>query len=148
MSSARIWCHHCIVFLLTGAWLDKHNSGTRNHRVPYLISTGLERSEWRETTRGRSFHSKLFVSILNFRETEQPNRTGNNPTDFIGETAQLDPKTGVPSRGQRVLLTRRMTLHANIPHVKPQSRRCCHPSRTFGQSPEDIISPSRLDDDS
>ena len=28
--------------------------------VSYLISTGLERLEWDETTRGRSFHSKLF----------------------------------------------------------------------------------------
>ena len=51
------------------------------------------------------FHSKLFVSILNFQATEQPTRTENNPADFCGGTAQLDPKTGVPSRGQRVLLT-------------------------------------------
>ena len=34
-----------------------------------------------EGIRGRSFHSKLFVSILNFQATEQPTRTENNPTD-------------------------------------------------------------------
>ena len=61
---------------------------------------------WNETTRGCSFHSKPFLSILNFQATEQPTRTEkNNPTDFCGGTAQLDPKTGVPSRGQRVLST-------------------------------------------
>ena len=93
------------------------------------MSTGLELLEWNETTRGHSFHSKLFVSILNFQATEQPTRTENNPTDFCGGTAQLDPKTGVPSRGQRVLLTQRMNFHANIPQGKPQSRRC-EPSKS------------------
>ena len=77
--------------------------------VSYLISTGLERLEWSETTRGRSFHSKLFVSILNFQANEQTTRTENNLTDFCGGTVQPDPKTEVPSRGQRVLLTQRMT---------------------------------------
>ena len=43
--------------------------------VSYFISTGLERLEWNETTRGRSFHSKPFVSILNFQATEQPTPT-------------------------------------------------------------------------
>ena len=38
-----------------------------------------------------------------FLATEQPTRTENNPTDFCGGTAQLDPKTWVPSRGQQVL---------------------------------------------
>ena len=99
-------------------------------------------------TRGRSFHSMLFVSILNFQATEQPTRKENNPTDFCGGTAQLDPKTGVPSRGQRVLLTQRMTLHANIPQGKPQSNGASHPSRTFGKRLEVMISPSRLYDDS
>ena len=94
-----------------------------------LISTGFERLEWNETTRGRSFDSKLFVSILIFQATEQPTRTENNPTDFCGGTAQLDPKTAVPSRGQRVLLTQRMNFHANIPQGKPQSRRC-EPSKS------------------
>ena len=42
---------------------------------------------------------------MNFQATEQPTRTENSPTDFCGGTAHLDPKTGVPSRGQRVLLT-------------------------------------------
>ena len=83
-----------------------------------------ERLERNETTRGRSFHSNLYVSILNFQATEQLTRTENNPTDFCGWTAQLDPKTGVPSHGQRVLLTQRTTLHANIAQGKPQSRRC------------------------
>ena len=92
--------------------------------VSSLISTGLGRLEWNETTRGRSFHSKLFVSILKFQTTEQRTRTENNPTDVFGGTAQLDPKTGVSSRGQRVLLTQIMTLHASIPQGKPQSRRC------------------------
>ena len=94
------------------------------------------------------FHSKLFVSILNFQATEQPTRTEHNPTDFCGGTAQLDPKTGVPSRGQRVILAQIMTFHANIPQGKPQSGRCEPPSRTFGESVEVMIPPSRLDDDS
>ena len=34
--------------------------------VSYLSSTWLKRLEWNETTRVRSLHSKLFVSILNF----------------------------------------------------------------------------------
>ena len=59
--------------------------------------------ELNETTRGRSFHSELLVSILNFQATEQPTRTENNSTDSRSGTAQLDPKTGVASRGQRVL---------------------------------------------
>ena len=82
------------------------------------------RLEWNKTTRGRSFHFKLFVSILNFQATEQPTRTENNLAHFCGGTAQLDPKTGVPSRGQRVHLTQIMTLHADIAQDKPQSRRC------------------------
>ena len=64
------------------------------------------------------------MSILNFQATEQPTRTENNPTDFCGGTTQLDPKTGVPSLGHRVLLTQWMTFHAKIPQGKPQSRRC------------------------
>ena len=55
-----------------------------------------------------------FVSNLNFQANEQPTPTKNSPSDFCGGTAQLDSKTGVPSRGQRVLLTQRMTFHANI----------------------------------
>ena len=42
-----------------------------------------------------------------FPATEQQTRTENNPTDCFGGTAELDPKTGVPSRGQRVLLAQR-----------------------------------------
>ena len=80
--------------------------------VSSLISTGLGRLEWNETTRGRSFHSKLFVSILSVQATGQPTRTENNPTDFCGGTAQLDPTTRLPSRGRRVLLTQRMNFHA------------------------------------
>ena len=69
-----------------------------------------------------------------FQATEQPTRTKNNPTDFCGGIAQLDPKTGVPSRGQRVLLARTMTFHANVAQGKPQSRRCySHPSGTLGK---------------
>ena len=58
--------------------------------------------------------TRLFVVVVpfqavcvhtEFQATEQPTRTETNPTDFCGGTAQLDPKTGVPSRGQRVLLT-------------------------------------------
>ena len=92
--------------------------------VSQLSWTGLEQLEWNETIRGSPFHSKLFVSISNFQATEQPARTENNPTEFCGGTAQPHPKTGVPSRGQRELLTQRMTLHANITPGKPQNRRC------------------------
>ena len=94
-----------------------------------LHSAGLERLEWNEAIRGISFHSKLFVSILNFQATEQPTRTLINPTDCCGGTAQLDPKTGVPSRGKRVLLTQKMNFHANILQGKPPSRRC-EPSKS------------------
>ena len=57
--------------------------------------------------RVRWFHSKLFVSILGYQATEQPTRTGDNPTEFCGGSAQLDQKTGVPSRGQRMRLTQK-----------------------------------------
>ena len=57
-----------------------------------------------------------------FQATEQPTRTENSPTDVCGGTAPLDPKTGLPSRGQRVLLTQIITLHANIPQGKPAVR--------------------------
>ena len=56
-----------------------------------------------------------------FQATEQPTRTKNNPTDFCGGIAQLDPKTGVPSRGQRVLLARTMTFHANTRYSARQA---------------------------
>ena len=46
----------------------RHGENKDDPGVSQLISTGLERLEWNETTRGHSFHSKLFVSILNFRE--------------------------------------------------------------------------------
>ena len=104
--------------------------------------------EWNEAIRGRSFHSKLFASILNFQATEQPTRTEINPTDFSGGTSQLDPKTGVPSRGQRVLLTQIMNFHAIYRKASLRAGGASHPSRTFAESLEVIISPSRLDDDS
>ena len=90
--------------------------------VSEFISAGLERLEWNEAIRGRSIPSCL--SILNFQATEQPTRTELNPTDFCGGTAKLDPKTGVPSHEQRVLLTQRITFHATLPQGKPQSNRC------------------------
>ena len=108
---------------------DRGQVTTWTQGVFERISTGLERLEWSETTRGRSLHSKLFVSIQHFQATEQPTRTDNNPTDFCGGTAQLAPKTGVPSRGQRVLLTQRTTFHESIAQGKPQSRRC-EPSKS------------------
>ena len=77
--------------------------------------------------RGYSWSLVPFQAVCahtEFPATEQPTRIENNPTDFCGGTAQLDPKTGVPSRGQRVLLTQRMHFHANIPQGMPQSRRC------------------------
>ena len=55
------------------------------------------------------------------------------PKDFCGGTAQLDSKTTVPSRGQRVVfLTRRRTKHANIAQGKPQAG-ASHPSGTLGK---------------
>ena len=90
-----------------------------------------------------------FVSNLNFQANEQPTPTKNSPTDFCGGTAQLDSKTGVPSRGQRVLLTQRTTLHANRAQGKRQSRLAIQVEPS-GEAylVEVMISPSRLDDDS
>ena len=85
-----------------------------------LFRSGWERLEWNEAIRGRSFYSKRFVSVLTFQATEQPTRTETYPSDSCGGTAQLYPKTGVPPRGQRVLLTQRMDFHANILQGKPQ----------------------------
>ena len=60
-----------------------------------------------------------------YHQHELPKVTsGDYPTDVCGGTAQLNTKTGVPSRGQGVVLTQRMNFHANIPQGKPQSRRC------------------------
>ena len=47
----------------------------------------------------------MFCVYFEIQATELPTRTESNPTDFCGGTALLDHKTGVPSRGQRVLLT-------------------------------------------
>ena len=58
-----------------------------------------------------------FLRVLcpfGLQATEQPTRTKNNPTDFCDGTAQIDSKAGVPSRGQRVLLTRIRTLRLAI----------------------------------
>ena len=109
-------CVRDVIISLVCLWLQG--------RVVNFFDRGLERLEWNETTRGRSFHSRLFASILNFQATEHPTRTESNPTDFWGGTAQLDPKTGGASPEQRALLTQRTTLHANIPQGKPQNRRC------------------------
>ena len=84
---------------------------------------------------------------MNFQATEQQTRTENNPTDFCGGTAQLDPKTGVPSRGQRVLLTQRIFMQI-YRKASLRAGDVGHSSRTFGGSLEVMISPSRLDDDS
>ena len=86
---------------------------------------------------------KLFVSILNFQATEQPTRTGTNLTDVCGGTAQLDPKTGVPSRGQRVLLTQIMNFHASILQGKPQSRRCEQKVLTYTKHTK-VLLPGKL----
>ena len=78
----------------------------------------------------RSFVSFQAVCVhTEFRGNRATDPNRNNPTDFCGKTAQLDPKTGVPSRGQRVLLTQRMNFHANMQQGKPQSRRC-EPSKS------------------
>ena len=86
-----------------------------------------------------------------FQATEQPTRTETNPTDFCGGTAQLDPKTGVPSRGQRVLLTENEFSCKYFEAYCKASLRAggaSRPSRTFAESLEVMISPSQLDDDS
>ena len=71
--------------------------------------------------RGYSWSFDPFQAVcvhFEFQATEQPTPTENNSTDFCGRTAQLEPKTVVPSRGQRVLLTRSMTFHENIAQGK------------------------------
>ena len=103
--------------------IDMRGESSPNEGVSQLISTGMERLEWSETTRSRSFRSKLFVSISNFQATEQPTRTENSSTDFCGGTAQLDPKTGAITWAASVL-TQKITSHANIAQGKPQRTRC------------------------
>ena len=83
-----------------------------------------------------------------FQGTEQPTRTEMNPTDFCGGTAQIDFKTGLPSRGQRVLLTRGMTSNANIMQASLRAGGASHPSGTLQKNVEVMISPPRPDDDS
>ena len=38
----------------------------------HVFSTGLEWSEWNETTRGRLFHSQASCAHVEFQATEQP----------------------------------------------------------------------------
>ena len=49
----------------------------------------LERLEWNETTRGRSFHSKLFVSILTHSSTWSRNTAGT--TCLLNKVLQVPP---------------------------------------------------------
>ena len=82
---------------------------------------------------------KVFCVYFEFQGAGQPTRTENNPTDFCGGTAQLNLKTGVPSRGQRVLLTQN---EFSRKYSARQASRACgasHPSRTFGKSLEVMI---------
>ena len=66
-------------------------------RVSQRLSTGLERLEWNETARGRSFHSKLFVSILNF--SRQPS---NRPEQKITQlTVAAGPRSSTRRQGCR-----------------------------------------------
>ena len=91
------------------------------------------------------------MSIPNFEATEQPTRTENNPIDVCGGTTQLDPKAGVPSRGQGVLLTQRMFFSCTYTARKASEQAVLAtqvaPSGKVYQV-EVMISPSRLDDDS
>ena len=92
----------CIILLYVRACLNLFGPGWNGWNGPRLLVVVS------------SIPSCLYQCIhLNFQATKQPTRTKNNPTDFCDGTAQLDPKTGVPSRGQRVLLTQKMTFLAN-----------------------------------
>ena len=59
---------------------------------PY--STVLERLQWNETTRGRSFHLELFVSISNFQANEQPTRTEIAQLTFAAGSRRSTRKQG------------------------------------------------------
>ena len=62
-----------------------------------------------------SFHSNLFVSDVKPVNSGQPTPTDNSSTVFFwGGAGQLGPRAGLPSRGQRVLLTQENSLTRNF----------------------------------
>ena len=83
--------------------------------------------EWDKTPRGRSFHSKPFVSILVFKLPS--NRPEQKITQLTDRAAR--PKTGVPSRRQRVPLTQKTTLQ-----MPEWSRTPMDSPKSLGGSPE------------
>ena len=105
-------------------WLGRSSASSESGRVlAYFDRVGTVGMEQDYSWSFVPFQA-VCVHFELFQATERPTRTENNPTDFSGGTAQLDHETGVPSRGQRVLLLQRLTLYANIAQGKPQSRRC------------------------
>ena len=115
----------------------------------------MERLEWHEAVRIRSFHSSLFVSDVNSRILgNQPEQTLAQLTFFLCGTVQLDPRAGVPSRRQRVL-----TSVASAPGTENSFTRK-HNARQasqktvlviqvapFGANLEAVILPLRLDEE-
>ena len=72
-----------------------------------------------KTSRGRSSHSNLFAADVKLLvNLGQPTLTPTNRTAFSGGTAHHDSRTGVPLRGQRVILPHIMASHSNTYQVK------------------------------
>ena len=54
-----------------------------------MKSTSLQRFEWTEAVRIRSFHSNLLVSDMKLVKSWQPTLTDISSTDFCGGSVQL-----------------------------------------------------------
>ena len=78
--------------------------------------------------------------------TSKYTRTDNSSTDhYCGAIVQLGCRAGVPSRGQRLLLTQRTTSHANITQGESLIEDGASlPSGTNGTHLKVVILPSRL----
>ena len=108
--------------------------------LSWLISTGLERLEWNETTRGRSFHPKLFVSTLNSRRpTGTENITQVTCAAVVRSSTlrQACRHVGSECSWHREWLCMQTYRKASL-----RAGGASHPSGTLGKSLGVMISPS------
>ena len=104
--------------------------------------------ERNETTRGRSFHSKPFVSILTFPSKEKPTRTEKNYGRLRRNRVTRPENRGAVTWTASALDPELRFMPIVYGKRSLRAGGVIHPSGTFGESQEVMVSPSRLDDHS
>jgi len=95
----------------------------RSNFIRLVWLPGMEREySWSFVPFHAGFGGLCPIEILGNRHWT--GRTQIDPTGICLGTVQLDSKTGVPSRGQRVILAQRIASHANGAPGMAQSRQC------------------------